>query len=191
VQLLLTISRAIDALNETVGRVVLWLVLIMVLVSSGNAVSRYLLNMSSNAFLEMQWYLFAAVFLFCSGYALKHNEHIRIDVISGRFSPRTRAWIDLFGTLFFLFPVTITILWLSWPVFMNAWVSGEISSNAGGLVRWPARLMIPVGFFLLILQGASELIKRIAFLRGLIPDPMEKHEAAVLTPLPRDEGTQR
>ena len=190
-QLLLTISRAIDALNETVGRVVLWLVLIMVLVSSGNAVSRYLLNMSSNAFLELQWYLFAAVFLFCSGYALKHNEHIRIDVISGRFSPRTRAWIDLFGTLFFLFPVTITILWLSWPVFMNAWVSGEISSNAGGLVRWPARLMIPVGFFLLILQGVSELIKRIAFLRGLIPDPMEKHDTPVLAPLPREEGAQR
>jgi TRAP-type mannitol/chloroaromatic compound transport system permease small subunit len=187
VKLLLTISRGIDALNEAVGRTVLWLVLVMVLVSSGNAVSRYLFNASSNAFLEMQWYLFAAVFLFCSGYAFLHNEHIRIDVISSRFSPRTRAWIDVFGTLFFLFPVAGTIMWLSWPVFMNAWVSGEMSSNAGGLVRWPARLMIPVGFFLLILQGVSELIKRIAFLRGLIPDPVEKHET-VLTPLPREEG---
>jgi TRAP-type mannitol/chloroaromatic compound transport system permease small subunit len=172
---LLLISRAIDALNERVGRVVLWLVLIMVLVSAGNAVSRYLLNLSSNAFLELQWYLFAAVFLFCAGYALKHNEHIRIDVVTGRFSPRTKAWIDVFGTVFFLLPVSLYIMWLSWPIFMNAWTSGEISSNAGGLIRWPARLMIPVGFFLLSLQGVSELIKRIAFLRGLIPDPAEKH----------------
>jgi TRAP-type mannitol/chloroaromatic compound transport system permease small subunit len=187
VKALLSISRAIDALNETVGRAVLWLVLIMVLVSSGNAVSRYLFNASSNAFLELQWYLFAAVFLFCAGYALRHNEHIRIDVVSGRFSARTRAWIDVFGTVFFLLPVVGYIMWLSWPVFMNAWVSGEISSNAGGLVRWPARLMIPVGLFLLLLQGVSELIKRIAFLRGLIPDPLEKHEPA-LAPLERGEG---
>jgi TRAP-type mannitol/chloroaromatic compound transport system permease small subunit len=147
----------------------------MVLVSSGNAVSRYLLNVSSNAFLELQWYLFAMVFLLCAGYTLLHNEHIRIDVVTGRFSARTRAWIDVFGTVCFLLPVTLFIMWLSWPIFMNAWVSGEISSNAGGLIRWPARLMIPVGFFLLSLQGLSELIKRIAFLRGLIPDPAEKH----------------
>jgi TRAP-type mannitol/chloroaromatic compound transport system permease small subunit len=189
---LLTLSRAIDALNETVGRAVLWLVLVMVLVSSANAVSRYLFNASSNAFLELQWYLFAAVFLFCAGYALKHNEHIRIDVVSSRFSPRTRAWIDVFGTLFFLFPVAGYIMWLSWPMFVNAWVSGEISSNAGGLLRWPARLMIPVGLFLLTLQGVSELIKRIAFLRGLIPDPGEKRsEASAITPLPREEGAAR
>jgi TRAP-type mannitol/chloroaromatic compound transport system permease small subunit len=189
---LLTLSRGIDALNETVGRAVLWLVLVMVLVSAANAVSRYLFNLSSNAFLELQWYLFAAVFLFCAGYALKHNEHIRIDVVSSRFSPRTRAWIDVFGTLFFLFPVAGYIMWLSWPMLVNAWVSGEVSSNAGGLVRWPARLMIPVGLFLLTLQGVSELIKRIAFLRGLIPDPGEKRsDAAVITPLPREEGAAR
>lgn len=184
--LLLTISRAIDWLNERVGRVILWLVLVMVLVSSANAVSRYLLNISSNAFLELQWYLFAMVFLLCAGYTLLHNEHIRIDVVTGRFSPRTRAWIDVFGTVCFLLPVSLFILWLSWPIFMNAWVSGEMSSNAGGLVRWPARLMIPVGFFLLSLQGFSELIKRIAFLRGLIPDPAEKHIEPALA-MVRDE----
>ena len=163
---LLILSRGIDALNETVGRSVLWLVLVMVLVSSANAVSRYLLNASSNAFLELQWYLFAAVFLLCAGYALKHNEHIRIDVVSSRFSAHTRAWIDVFGTLFFLFPVAGYIMWLSWPIFMNAWVSGEISSNAGGLVRWPAMLMLPLGFGLMFLQGLSEIVKRICYLRG-------------------------
>jgi TRAP-type mannitol/chloroaromatic compound transport system permease small subunit len=172
---LLMVSRAIDALNERVGRIVLWLVLAMVLVSAGNAVSRYLFNFSSNAFLEMQWYLFALVFLLCAGYTLLHNEHIRIDVVTSRFSARTRAWIDVFGTLVFLLPVSLYITWLSWPIFVNAWVSGEVSSNAGGLVRWPARLVIPVGFLLLSLQGLSELIKRIAFLRGRIPDPAEKH----------------
>jgi TRAP-type mannitol/chloroaromatic compound transport system permease small subunit len=172
---LLMISRAIDALNERVGRIVLWFVLVMVLVSAGNAVSRYLFNISSNAFLELQWYLFALVFLLCAGYTLLHNEHIRIDVVTSRFSARTRAWIDVFGTVCFLLPAALFILWLSWPMFANAWVSGEVSSNAGGLIRWPARLMIPVGFLLLSLQGLSELIKRIAFLRGLIPDPAEKH----------------
>ncbi len=172
---LLGISRAIDALNERLGRLLTWLVLAMVLVSSANAVSRYLLNASSNAWLELQWYLFALVFLLCSGYTLLHNEHIRIDVVSSRFTPRTRAWIDIFGTCLFLLPVSLYIMWLSWPIFMNAWESGEMSSNAGGLIRWPARLMIPAGFFLLSLQGVSELIKRIAFLRGLIPDPAEKH----------------
>jgi TRAP-type mannitol/chloroaromatic compound transport system permease small subunit len=178
---LLTISRAIDWLNERIGRLVLWLVLVMVLVSSGNALSRYLLHLSSNAFLEAQWYLFAMVFLLCAGYTLLHNEHIRIDVVSSRLSERTRIWIDVFGIVCFLLPMSLYILWLSWPVFMNAWVSGEISSNAGGLVRWPARLLVPVGFFLLSLQGISELIKRIAFLRGLIPNPLEKHvEPALL-----------
>lgn len=172
---LLGISRVIDAINERLGRWLTWLVLFMVLISAGNAVSRYLLNLASNAWLELQWYLFAMVFLLCSGYTLLHNEHIRIDVISSRFTARTRAWIDIFGTVFFLLPVTVYIVYLSWPIFMNAWDSGEMSSNAGGLIRWPARLMIPVGFALLSLQGVSELIKRIAFLRGLIADPAEKH----------------
>jgi TRAP-type mannitol/chloroaromatic compound transport system permease small subunit len=179
-KVLLAVSRGIDALNERVGRTVLWLVLVMVLVSSGNAVSRYLFSASSNAWLELQWYLFAAVFLLCSGYTLLHNEHIRIDVVSSRLSQRTRAWIDIIGTLFFLLPMSITILSLSWPIFVNAWVSSEMSSNAGGLIRWPPRLLVPAGFLLLTLQGISELIKRIAFLRGLIPDPVEKHAAPPL-----------
>ncbi|HXX11921.1 MAG TPA: TRAP transporter small permease subunit [Burkholderiales bacterium] len=185
-RLLLTLSRAIDWLNERVGRAVLWLVLVMVLVSAGNAVSRYALNLSSNAWLELQWYLFAAVFLLCAGYTLLHNEHVRIDVVSSHLSRRTRAWIDVFGTLLFLLPMSICILWLSWPIFLKAWASGEISSNAGGLIRWPARLLVPLGFLLLTVQGISELIKRIAFLRGLIPDPAESHAGPPLEPL-RDE----
>lgn len=176
-KLLLSLSRAIDALNEFVGKTVMWLVLFAVLVSAGNAIVRKVMSDSSNAWLELQWYLFSVVFLFCAGYALLHNEHIRIDVVAGRWSARTRAWIDIFGTLVFLLPVAILIMDLSWPIFMNAWHSWEISSNAGGLIRWPARLMIPVGFFLLVLQGFSELIKRIAFLKGLIPDPAEKHSS--------------
>ncbi len=173
---LLALSRAIDFVNEHVGRLVYWGVLIMVLVSAANATSRYALNMASNAWLELQWYLFAVVFLFCSGYTLLHNEHVRIDVVSSHLSRRTQVWIDVFGFLFFLLPMSLFIMWLSWPVFMNAWTSGEISGSAGGLIRWPARLMVPVGFFLLSLQGFSELIKRIAFLMGLIPDPVEKHK---------------
>ena len=173
-KVLLMISRAIDALNERIGRTVLWLVLVMALVSSSNAVARYLFNLSSNAWLELQWYLFAAVFLLCAGYTLLHNEHIRIDVVSSRLSRRTQLWIDVFGTVFFLLPVAIFIMALSWPIFINAWVSNEMSGNAGGLIRWPARLMVPAGFLLLSLQGVSELIKRIAILKGLIPDLADK-----------------
>jgi TRAP-type mannitol/chloroaromatic compound transport system permease small subunit len=172
---LIAISRAIDMVNERVGRLVYWCVLIMVLVSAANATSRYALNIASNAWLELQWYLFAAVFLLCAGHTLLHNEHIRIDVVTARLSRRTQIWIDILGTLLFMLPVTGYIMWLSWPVFMNAWTSGETSMNAGGLVRWPVRLLVPVGFFLLTAQGVSELIKRIAYLRGLIPDPVEKH----------------
>lgn len=171
---LLGLSRSIDALNERVGRLVFWLILIMVLISAGNALSRYALSMASNAWLELQWYLFAAVFLFCAGYTLLHNEHIRIDIIASLWPRRVQVWIDVFGTVFFLLPMSLYIMWSSWEPFMNAWTSGEVSGSAGGLIRWPARLMIPVGFFLLSLQGISELIKRIAFLRGLIPDPAEK-----------------
>jgi TRAP-type mannitol/chloroaromatic compound transport system permease small subunit len=145
-------------------------------VSAGNAIVRYALNRSSNAWLEVQWYLFSAVFLFCAGYALLHNQHVRIDVISGHLSKRAQAWIDVVGTVLFLLPMAVTIMWLSWPVFVDAWRSNEISTNAGGLIVWPARLMLPVGFFLLVVQGISELIKRIAFLRGLVADPGETHE---------------
>lgn len=173
---LLALSRAIDFVNEHVGRLVYWGVLIMVLVSAANATSRYALNMASNAWLELQWYIFSVVFLLCSGYTLLHNEHVRIDVVSSHLPRRVQVWIDVFGFLFFLLPMSLFIMWLSWPVFMNAWTSGEISGSAGGLLRWPARLMVPVGFFLLSLQGFSELIKRIAFLMGLIPDPVEKHK---------------
>jgi TRAP-type mannitol/chloroaromatic compound transport system permease small subunit len=189
--LLLRLSRAIDWLNEHVGRAVYWLVLAMVLISAANATTRYALNIASNAWLELQWYLFAAVFLLCAGYTLLHNEHIRIDVVSSRLSPRTRIWIDIFGTVFFLMPMAAFIMWLSWPIFMNAWVSDEMSSNAGGLIRWPARLMVPAGFFLLTLQAISELIKRIAFLRGLIPDPLEKPENPAIAQLHVDEQVSR
>ena len=173
---LLKLSGLIDALNERVGRLSYWLILVMVLVSAGNATVRYAFDRSSNAWLEIQWYLFSAVFLFCAGYTLLHNQHVRIDVLSSHLSKRARAWIDILGTLFFLFPMAIAIMWLSWPVFVQSYQLHEESSNAGGLIVWPARLMVPVGFFLLVLQGLSELIKRIAFLRGLIPDPTEKDE---------------
>jgi TRAP-type mannitol/chloroaromatic compound transport system permease small subunit len=177
---LIAFARGVDWLNERIGRFVYWCILVMVLVSAANATSRYALNMASNAWLELQWYLFSAVFLFCAGYTLLHNEHIRIDVVSSHLSRRTQVWIDIFGILFFLLPMSLFIMWLSWPVFVNAYETGEISVNAGGLIRWPARLMVPVGFFLLSLQALSELVKRIAFLRGLIPDPAEKHVDVVL-----------
>jgi TRAP-type mannitol/chloroaromatic compound transport system permease small subunit len=171
-QALLRVSRLIDGLNERIGRVMYWLVLVAVIVSAGNAISRKLFNISSNAYLELQWYLFSALFLFCAGYTLLRNEHVRIDVVAGRFSARTQAWIDIFGTVFFLLPMAVLFIWLSWPIFIRTFVHGEISTNAGGLLIWPARLMVPVGFALLTLQGLSELIKRIAFLAGRGPDPM-------------------
>ncbi len=173
---LLKLSGFIDALNDRVGRLSYWMILIAVLVSAGNATVRYLFDRSSNAWLEIQWYLFSAVFLFCAGYTLLHNQHVRIDVLTSHLSKRGRAWIDLLGTLLFLLPMAIAIMWMSWPVFVQAYELNEVSSNAGGLIVWPARLMVPVGFFLLMLQGISELIKRIAFLLGLIPDPTEKDE---------------
>jgi len=173
-KILLAASRAIDALNEHVGRLTYWLILVAVLISTGNAVVRYTVNMSSNAWLEIQWYLFSFIFLFCAGYTLLHNQHVRIDILTAHLSGRARAWIDILGTLFFLLPMAIAIMWLSWPVFVDAYRSHEISTNAGGLLVWPGRLMVPAGFLLLVLQGFSELIKRVAFLRGMIPDPTEK-----------------
>jgi TRAP-type mannitol/chloroaromatic compound transport system permease small subunit len=171
---LLRVSGFIDALTERVGRGARWLILAAVLICAGNATVRYSLNLSSNAWLEVQWYLYAAVFLLCAGYALKHNQHVRVDVLASRLSRRAQTWIEIFGTLFFLLPMALLILALSWPVFVMSWKSGEVSANANGLVLWPARLLVPVGFALLVLQGIAELIKRIAFLRGLIPDPAEK-----------------
>jgi TRAP-type mannitol/chloroaromatic compound transport system permease small subunit len=173
---LLALSRAIDWLNEQVGKFTYWLILAAVLISTGNAIVRYALDTSSNAWLELQWYLFSFVFLFCAGYTLLHNQHVRIDIITGGLSGRAKAWIDIFGTAFFLLPMAITIMWLSWPVFTDAYRSGEVSTNAGGLLVWPGRLMVPAAFFLLILQAISELIKRVAFLMRMIPDPGEKDE---------------
>jgi TRAP-type mannitol/chloroaromatic compound transport system permease small subunit len=174
---LLRLSRLIDAMNERIGHAVSWMILLSVLVSSGNALIRYSLDRSSNAWLELQWYLFAAVFLLCSGYTLLRNEHIRIDIVVGRFSVRTQTWIDVVGTVLFLLPMALLIMWLSVPVFLDSFSRHEMSSNAGGLLRWPVKLLIPIGFLLLSAQGVSELIKRIAFLRGLIPDPVPRHHS--------------
>ena len=171
---LLAFSRLVDRATDRLGHTIYWLVLAAVLISAANAVVRKAFNYSSNSFLEIQWYLFSVIFLFLAGYTLKNNEHVRIDIITGRLSARTRAAIDIFGTLFFLLPMAILIMRLSWPVFVDAYVRNEVSTNAGGLIIWPARLLVPVGFFLLIVQALSELIKRIAFLKGLVPDPAEK-----------------
>ncbi len=175
-QTLLKAARAIDALNERVGRWVYWLVLAMVLESAGNAIVRKLFNSSSNALLEMQWYLFSAVFLLCAGWTLLRNEHVRIDILVGRLSPRGQAWVDIFGAVFFLLPMTTLFIWLSWPWFLRTYTEHEISGSAGGLVLWPARLLVPIGFTLLALQGLSELAKRVAFVTGRGPDPVKRHD---------------
>jgi TRAP-type mannitol/chloroaromatic compound transport system permease small subunit len=189
---LLALSRAIDKLNERIGMTVSWLVLAAVLISAANAVVRKAFNVSSNSFLEIQWYLFSVVFLFCAGYTLLRNQHVRIDVVAGRLSPQAQAWIDILGTIFFLMPMALTIMWLSWPVFVQAYVRHEVSTNAGGLLIWPARLLVPIGFFLLVIQGLSELIKRLAFLQGLIPDPAQKqHEKSAEEELAEEILRQR
>ncbi len=173
---LLKLSRLIDAINARVGKSVIWLVLIAVLVSAINASIRKAFNLSSNAFLELQWYLFSGIFLFGAAYALQKNEHVRIDVISGQLSLRTRIWIELLGTLLFLMPMALIILYLAWPVFVSSFQSKEISSNAGGLIIWPARLMLPAGFALLVLQGVSQAIKCLGFLRGMCADPTAREQ---------------
>ena len=173
---LLALSRAIDAVTERIGRIVYWLVLVVVLISAANATVRKAFDYSSNAYLEVQWYLFSVIFLFGAGYTLLRNEHVRIDIIQGRLSPRTQNWIDVFGIVFFLMPMSLIIMWLSWPLFVDSLQRHEVSTNAGGLIIWPARLMIPVGFALLIVQAVSELIKRIAYLQGRIPNPLEKRQ---------------
>ena len=169
-----SIAKTIDAINEIVGRVVLWLVGAATLISALNALARYGLGRSSNAWLEIQWYLFAAVFLLASGYTLMRQEHVKIDVFSGRFSKRTQIWIDVIGICVFLLPFTFIIIKLAMPLVINAYVTQEVSSNAGGLIRWPVFALLPAGMLLLAMQAVSELIKRIAFLQGLIPDPSKK-----------------
>ncbi len=172
---LLRLAHGIDALNELVGRWVYWLVLAMVLVSAGNAIVRKLFNMSSNAFLEGQWYLFSIVFLLCAAWTLKRNDHVRIDILYGRYPPKVQAWIDVFGTVFFLFPMVSLFFWLSIPWFWRSYTEHEISGSAGGLTLWYARVFVPIGFALLGLQGFSELAKRVAFLSGKGPDPIPRH----------------
>ncbi|HRF31395.1 MAG: hypothetical protein RLZZ300_1049 [Pseudomonadota bacterium] len=174
--LLLKLSQLIDWLNERVGKGAFWLVLIMAVISAGNASYRFVFNDSSNGMLEIQWYLFAAVFLLCSPYTLQKNEHVRIDVLSGKLSPRGLAVIDIIGTLFFLLPMVVLVLYLSVPLVAESYKINEYSANAGGLIRWPVKILLPIGFTLLALQGVSELIKRVAFLMGLIGDPNSKEK---------------
>ncbi len=173
---LLALSGLIDRLNTWVGKLAMWLVLATTLISAGNAIVRKAFNTSSNALLEIQWYLFAGVFMLAAGYALLQNAHVRIDFLSSRLSPRTRNWIDVGGILLVLIPFCVISIYLSWPLFVGAWASGEMSQNAGGLIRWPVYLLIPLGFALLLVQGLSELVKRIAFLRGQGPDTLATHE---------------
>jgi TRAP-type mannitol/chloroaromatic compound transport system permease small subunit len=173
---LLKLSRAIDSLNEFIGRWLAWLVLAAVLISAANATVRKVFDTSSNAFLEIQWYLFAAVFLVAAGYTLLRQEHVKIDVVLHRFSRRTQIKVEIFGMVAFLLPFVVAIIYLVWPLVIGAYFSGEMSSNAGGLIRWPVFAMVPLGFGLLGLQAISELIKRIAFLKGLIDDPGKKKQ---------------
>ncbi len=181
--LLLKLSQLIDWLNERVGKGAFWLVLVMTIISAANASYRFVFNDSSNGILEIQWYLFAAIFLLCAPYTLQKNEHVRIDVVSGRFSARGLAVIDIIGTLFFLLPMVIMVLWLSLPLVAESIKINEMSSNAGGLIRWPVKILLPIGFTLLALQGISELFKRIAFLAGAIEDPNSKPKG----PTPEEE----
>ena len=174
---LLKLSGLIDTLSEHVGRTIMWLILLAVLLSAGNAIVRKAFRMGSNAFIDMQWYLFSGVFLLGAGYVFLKNVHVRIDFLSGRLSARARSWVDIVGIIVFLAPFCWILIYLSWPLFVKAWQSGEMSQNAGGLIRWPVYLLLPVGMALLLLQSASELIKRIAFLRGLIADPLAHDQA--------------
>jgi TRAP-type mannitol/chloroaromatic compound transport system permease small subunit len=176
---LLALARLIDALTERVGRLAIWLVLVATLISAGNALARYALGESSNAWLEIQWYLFGAMFLLTAGYTLKHNGHVRIDIFYNRLGERGQAWIDLLGGLLFLLPMAGLLAWLAWPIFMDAWVTQEMSPDAGGLVRWPVKLLLPIGFSLLALQGLAEVIKRVGVLSGHLVLPRETPEEEV------------
>ncbi len=171
-QALLKLSKLIDAMSTNIGKFTMWLILATTLISAGNAIVRKAFDMSSNGLLEIQWYLFAAVFMLGAGYGFLKNSHVRIDFISSKLTDRTRNWIDVVGILLVLIPFCVLLIDLSWPAFVNAYNNGEMSQNAGGLIRWPVYLLVPLGFSLLIIQACSELIKRIAFLRGFIEDPI-------------------
>jgi TRAP-type mannitol/chloroaromatic compound transport system permease small subunit len=194
-QALLSISRVIDSINTAIGRTVSWLIVVAVVISAGNAVVRKVLNTSSNAWLEAQWYLFGAVFLLCAAWTLLCNEHIRIDVVNSHFPKRVRNWIDVVGHSLFLMPLCVLLLIDSWPFFLRSFTQNEQSMNAGGLVVWPAKLLVVLGFALLLVQGVSELIKRIAIMRGQLEDvhggghhEMAEAEAARLLELAKAEG---
>ncbi len=184
--ILLKLSRLIDGANRLVGHAIIWLILAATLISAANAIARKAFSIGSNAFLEIQWYLYAAVFLLGAGVTLLQNAHVRIDVLSNRLSPRTRTWIDIAGILLFLLPLCAFMIAFAWPIVMRAWVTGEMSSNAGGLIRWPVYALVPAGFALLALQAVSELIKRIGYLAGRAPDPLAPADdgagAAAATP---------
>ena len=173
-QAFLKLSKAVDWLNSLIGKYVIWLILGSTVISAINAIVRKVFNTSSNAYLEIQWYLFAASFLIAAGYTLLNGEHVKIDVVSSKLSKRAQIWIDVFGFTVFLIPFCLAILWFSIPFVIKGYNSGEMSSNAGGLIRWPVYAMLPLGFALLLLQAVSELIKRLAFLQGLIEDPTNK-----------------
>jgi len=175
-RILLALSRGIDAISLWVGKATMWITLIVVIISAGNAVVRKVFNTSSNAWLEVQWYMFGAIFLLAAGYTLLRNEHVRVDVLAAKLPQRKQVYIEIFGVLFFLLPAAIMIMWLSWPMFMDSYLTNEQSSNSGGLVRWPVKLLIPVGFALLVAAGISHLIKCVGFLRGLCPDPRQREE---------------
>jgi TRAP-type mannitol/chloroaromatic compound transport system permease small subunit len=182
----LSVARAIDKLNEKVADLVSWALVAAVVICAGNALLRYGLNLSSNAWLEIQWYLYSAIFLLAAPHTLKRDEHVRIDVIAGRFSKRRQAWIDLFGFAFFLLPVCLVILWYAFPYAKLALDTGEMSMNAGGLPQWPAKVLIPAGFALMVLQAVSEIIKRIAFLAGRIDADAFGKQAAPASPTPAE-----
>ncbi len=175
-QALLKLSRAIDAVNLKLGKWVAWLILVAVLVATVNAIIRKVFSTSSNSWLELQWYLFSAVFLICASWTLLANEHIRIDIVNNMFPKRVRDWIDLLGHAFFLLPFTIVVIITGWPFFTASLAVNEQSTNAGGLPVWPVKFLVPLAFALLFLQGISELIKRFAVMRGVIPDPHATHQ---------------
>jgi len=179
----MSLSRLIDGLNEKIASAVSWALLVAVIICATNALIRYTFHVSSNAWLEIQWYLYAAMFMLASAYTLKRDEHVRIDVVVGRFSKRTQVWLDLFGYLIFLMPISLLIIWYGIPFASVSIHSAEMSSNAGGLIVWPVKLLVPVGFVLIALQGVSEIIKRIAFLTGRI----DGHEFAKQVTTPQDE----
>lgn len=174
----LAFAGVVDRVNEAIGRAVKWLVLAATLIAAGNALLRYGFDLGANAWLEAQWYLFAAIVLLGAGYTLKHDGHVRVDLFYARGSQRVRAWVDLAGTLLFLLPLAGLLVWLSWGFFVESWRIGETSPDAGGLSRWPLKLLLPLGFALLFLQGVAEAIRRIAQLRGESP----------FTPPPADGG---